>query len=96
MATASTLNTRVDLAITAMDDADWSTALSHLLVCKLLLSTRAEQFRGEIGLRYNAQAIDQLIEQCRAQQRIADQASLVSANESGSPFVEAPILYVRG
>jgi hypothetical protein len=96
MATASDINDRVDLAIASADAGDYVTALRHVEITKLLLASRAEQFKGDIGLRYNAQFIDSLMSLWKSRVNAQAQASRVASSCSGSPFVEAPIVYARG
>ncbi len=96
MATASTLNDRVDLALAAIDAGEWATALRELRACKLILATRPEMFRGEAGQKWNSTAIDDLIRQAQGEVNKAAQASLIASNSTGMPIVEAPIEYVRG
>lgn len=66
MSRASEINTRVDAAVAAIDAADWSTALTKLLGAKALMVSVPESGFDGATLRYNAQAVDQLIADVRA------------------------------
>lgn len=65
MATVTDLNTKADLAVAAIGDGDYSTALTYLLQCKVILATQPEIRKGDNELRYDAAAIDSLVRQVR-------------------------------
>lgn len=95
MATAATLNADVDAARAAMLNLDWQGALNLLMPIKLQLATRPDTMvGGQSGLRYNADAIDDLIDRCN--QMIAQAAAASRAASGTSPFVQIPIQYERG
>lgn len=67
MATAVDVNTYVDAAITAIDGGDWSTAHTKLLAAKAALVGLPDASEESASLRWDRNAIDELIEQVKRQ-----------------------------
>lgn len=71
MATVATINEKVTAAVTAIESADWDTALTKLYAAKALLATLPSRTAKEgVELEYDAAAIDSLIDSIN-RQRVA-------------------------
>lgn len=65
--TAATVTAKMDLAITAMGDADWGSALSYLLQAKAALSALPDADHGSARLKWDRAGIDALIREVKQQ-----------------------------
>lgn len=62
---AAQINSRVELAVAAIDAGDFATAKRHLLAAKAYLSARSDIRTGmNSEIRWDRKAIDSLIAQC--------------------------------
>lgn len=88
---AETINSKVESAVTAIESGDWSTAISKLMAAKALLSATPDQRHGgNSELRWDRNAINELISECKQQQA---SASGVGASSGALQFQK--IRFVR-
>jgi hypothetical protein len=75
MPSAAEIDAKVDLAVAALESADYATALTYLFSAKALLSVKADSRNRNSELRYDRRAIDSLIADVRRQQNATNAAS---------------------
>ena len=68
MASAAQINAKVDDAVSAMDDADWLTAISKLMQVKAMLIGKPDSKKSGTELIWDRGSVDALIRQCRGEQ----------------------------
>ncbi|TXH54845.1 MAG: hypothetical protein E6Q97_10030 [Desulfurellales bacterium] len=69
---AQAINEKVDAAVAAIESGNWSTAITKLMAAKALLAAKSDTRSGSnFELRWDRNAIDGLIEDCRKQQSSA-------------------------
>jgi len=69
--TAGTINARVELAITAIDAADWATAETKLLGALAALTALPDTRHGDSELRWNREALQELLKNVRSRGSVA-------------------------
>ena len=68
---AGLLKTRRDAAITAIDAADWTTALRELRAAKVILATQPDVVHGDDSLKWFRDSIDALIKDAKQESAAA-------------------------
>lgn len=87
---AAAVNTSVESAITAMEAGEWSSAIRSLMAAKARLIALPDAIKGQMQLRWDRQAIDDLIAECRREQAV----DAAGSNEStGGVLRRVPITY---
>ena len=69
MADASTVNTKVDAAITAIGSSDWTTAEKRLLEAEAALAAMPDSRMADNSLEWDRQAIARMIAHVQRKQR---------------------------
>ncbi len=85
------LNTLYAAAVTAIDAADWDTAIHQLMAVKIRLATMPNLSRslaggGSQSITWNAAELDSLIAQCR-------QNKVAASHSSGGIFQASRVIY---
>lgn len=61
---AAAIDAKVESAIAAMESGEWATAQARLMSAKAMMAAMPDSSQGSMSVRYNAAAIDSLIDRC--------------------------------